>query len=116
MTARMKGWQTRTFTDMTCQHNKKTQSGRHSSLWHTARSGYHDYLMGSHPLWQVFRSAYHMGKTPYLLGGGALLAGYLWACISRPERSVSTELKTFRQREQFQRLRNLFARFTAASG
>jgi biofilm PGA synthesis N-glycosyltransferase PgaC len=108
MTARMKGWETRTFPEKTCEHHKKTQSGKHSSLKALLKSGYHDYLMGSHSLWQIFRSVYHMGKGPYILGGGALLAGYLWAVISRPQRSVSKELMKFRKREQLQRLGQIF--------
>src|SRR4030042_1692455 len=37
LTARMKGWQTRTFTEKTCVHHRKTQSGRHTSLMATFR-------------------------------------------------------------------------------
>jgi glycosyltransferase involved in cell wall biosynthesis len=69
LTARMKGWQARTFTEKTSIHHKKTQTGNHASLKALFHSGYHDYIMGSHPLWQVSRSIYHMSKKPYLLVG-----------------------------------------------
>lgn len=107
LTARMKGWQTWTFTEKTCIHHKKTQAGRHSNLKATFRSGYHDYLMGSHPVWHVCRSIYQMSKKPFLTGGSALLAGYLWATMTKPPRSVSRELADFRGKEQMQRLRML---------
>ena len=107
LTARMKGWQTRTFTEKTCIHHKKTQAGRHSNLKATFRSGYHDYLMGSHPVWHVCRSIYQMSKKPFLTGGSALLSGYLWAAMTKPPRSVSRDLADFRGKEQMQRLRML---------
>jgi poly-beta-1,6-N-acetyl-D-glucosamine synthase len=108
LTARMMGWQTRTFTEKSSEHHKKTQSGQYATLCATYKSGYHDYLMGNHPVWQIFRSAYQMSKKPYLLGGAALLIGYLWAILTRAERLVSQELVGFRGKEQMARLRNLF--------
>jgi glycosyltransferase involved in cell wall biosynthesis len=108
ITARMKGWQTRTFTEKICVHHRKTQSGKHSSLRRIFRSGWHDYLMGGNPLWQFFRSIYQMGKSPLVVGGCALLAGYLWAVITRAERPVPKELVKFRSKEQMLRLRRFF--------
>ena len=102
--ARMQGWETRTFTEMTCVHHKKTQDVVNKSLKDTVRSGYHDYLMGSHPAWQVSRSVYQMSKKPALLGGIALLVGYLWAMATRAERIVPQELIEFRGKEQMARL------------
>jgi hypothetical protein len=40
-----------------------------------------------------------------VIGGMALLAGYLWSMIRRIERPVSAELVAFRRREQMQRLK-----------
>jgi biofilm PGA synthesis N-glycosyltransferase PgaC len=105
LTARMKGWQTRTFTEKTCVHHKKTQYGGNSAVKATFRSGYHDYLMGSHAVWQIFRSLYQMSKKPLIVGGSALLAGYLWAMLTGAKRTVSDELKAFRGKEQMRRLK-----------
>ena len=107
LTARMKGWQTRTFTEKTCVHHRKTQSGRHISLMTTFRSGYHDYLMGGSPIWQVFRSIYQMSKKPFMIGGCVLFAGYFWAMVTRAKRPVSRELVEFRRKEQMRRLGNV---------
>ena len=110
ITARMKGWDTRTFVDKVSMHHKKTQSGKHSTLKSTFRSGYHDYLMGGHPVWQIFRSIYQMAKSPLILGGAALLCGYYWALLRRAERPVPNELVAFRRREQMLRLQRFFKR------
>ena len=108
-TARMKGWETRTFTEKTCFHHRETQGGKDTSLKRTFWSGYHDYLMGSSPAWQIFRSIYHMSKSPFLVGGGCLLAGFLWAMLKRAEKPVSKEFVAFRRKEQWERLRTLVA-------
>ncbi|WP_435547564.1 glycosyltransferase [Desulfobacterium sp. N47] len=111
MTARMKGWQTRTFTEKTCDHLKKTQAGKHSNFKALIKSGYHDYLMGSHPLWQFLRSVRHIKSEPFLIGGASLFIGYMWAMATRPQRSVSSELMEFRKKEQMLKLKELCKKF-----
>ena len=69
-----------------------------------------DYALGTHPIWEVFRTAYQMSKRPFLIGGLLLGAGYLWALLRRAERPMSPELIKFRRREQMQRLKDLFRR------
>jgi glycosyltransferase involved in cell wall biosynthesis len=108
LTARMKGWQTRSFTEKWCNHHRKMGTANHSSLMITFRGGYHDYLMGGHPVWQVFRSTYQMGRKPLVIGGLVLLAGYVWAVMTRAEKVVSADLVKFRRKEQMLRLRRFF--------
>jgi hypothetical protein len=67
--------------------------------------GVKDYALGNHPLWQLFRTAYQMTKRPAVVGGLALLAGYVWAWASRTEKSVSREMQVFVRQEQMQRLK-----------
>ena len=110
MTARMKGWQTRSFLEKTCQHHRAQGSAKHNGLAVWFKVGEKDYVLGGHPLWEVFRWVYQMTKKPFLLGGSLLFAGYLWAMLRSAERSVSNELMQFRRREQLQRLRRFFAR------
>ena len=116
LTARMKGWQTKTFTEKTCVHHKKTQAGKHSNLTATFKSGYHDYLMGGYPIWQIFRSVYQMTGKPFVIGGSALCAGYFWAMLKRAERPVSRELVEFRRKEQMSRLKNFFKNIISLQG
>ncbi len=89
VTARMKGWQTRTFTERICQHHRKMGSGNHRFVKATFKSGYHDYLMGVHPLWQTSRCAYQMSRKPYLVFGALLWLGYFWAFVMRASTPVS---------------------------
>jgi glycosyltransferase involved in cell wall biosynthesis len=108
ITARMKGWRTRTFTERICDHHRKIGSAQHGKLRSRYRDGALDYALGGHPLWEVFRTTYQMTKRPYVLGGLSLFAGYLGAAFRRERRPVSPELVAFRRREQMRRLRSMF--------
>jgi glycosyltransferase involved in cell wall biosynthesis len=112
-TARMKGWQTRTFTEMTCTHHRPmgtaSSKGRVRALF---RHGQKDWALGSHPLWQVFRSAYQVTRRPYALGGAALLAGYAAASVAGRQRSIPHDLVKFSRSEQMARLKALFRHST----
>lgn len=109
-TARLKGWQTRTFTEKTCLHLQPMGSrtgrrfGRVGVNFH---HGQRDYYLGGHPLWQAFRCAHQMTKPPRIVGGLSLLAGYTWAMLRRVDRPVSEELIRFHRAEQMARLRKV---------
>lgn len=103
-TARMKGWKTRTFPERMCLHHRPMGTASRGKLKAAYSLGKQDYSLGGHPLWQIFRSCYQMGRKPYLAGGLLLLAGYANAWIRRSPRPVSSELVRFHQREQMQRL------------
>jgi poly-beta-1,6-N-acetyl-D-glucosamine synthase len=105
LTARMTGWKTRTFTDKVCLHHRKIGSAGRGPLNAKFRTGALDYALGGHPVWELFRTAYQMTKTPYIVGGLSLLAGYVTASVRRAERPISPELVAFRRREQMQRLK-----------
>ncbi len=107
-TARLKGWETRSFTEKVYDHHRQMGTGEKSILKGRFNHGREDYFLGNHPLWQIFRVAYQMIQWPYVVGGFALLSGYLYAFASRMERPVSSELMRFHRREQLARLRQLF--------
>ena len=109
ITARMKGWITRTFTDRICLHHRKIGSAERGALRAKFRDGTLDYALGGHPVWELFRTAYQMTREPYVIGGLTLLTGYVSAGIRRLERPVSDELVEFRRREQMQRLKKFLA-------
>jgi biofilm PGA synthesis N-glycosyltransferase PgaC len=105
ITARMKGWKTRTFTEKICLHHRKIGTAERGALAAKYRVGALDYALGGHPVWEMFRTVYQMSKKPYIIGGLMLLVGYVISSIRRAERPVSKELIEFRRREQMVRLR-----------
>jgi glycosyltransferase involved in cell wall biosynthesis len=117
-TARMKGWQTRTFTEKVCFHHRKLGVGSGSPgklpMWfHYGRKAY---LVGGHPLWECSRGLFRMWEKPFVLGGLWFIAGYVWASLHRSERTVSHELMRFHRAEQMARLRQIFGRLAGNRG
>jgi glycosyltransferase involved in cell wall biosynthesis len=111
-TARMKGWETRTFTEKICFHHRKLGVGSESSgklrmRFHYGRKAY---LVGGHPLWECLRGLFQMRQRPFVLGGLWFIAGYVWSALGRSDRVVSAELMRFHRTEQMARLRRVFAR------
>jgi glycosyltransferase involved in cell wall biosynthesis len=110
-TARMKGWATRSFVEKRFFHYRAMGTAAASSRWHSVlKYGRKDYLLGNHPLWQLFRVLYQMTRRPYLVKGALLFAGYSWALLTRVERPISAELLRFNRREQLERLRSLLGK------
>ena len=109
-TARMRGWQTRTFVEKTCFHHRKMGTASRGRLMARFQHGQEDYYVGGHLLWQVLRSTFQMQEKPFVLGGLFLILGYFWAMANRTPRPVSPELIAFRRAEQMTRLRKIILR------
>jgi glycosyltransferase involved in cell wall biosynthesis len=105
VSARMKGWKTRTFTDKVCLHHRGMGTAQQGALKATFRQGSKDYSLGNHPLWELFRTLYQTKNSPLLVGGLALGAGYFWSMARKAEVSVSSDVVAFTRREQMQRLK-----------
>jgi glycosyltransferase involved in cell wall biosynthesis len=108
LTARMKGWQTRTFTDRVCMHHRKMGTALQGGLKARFKLGAKDYSVGNHPVWQLSRMFYQMTQQPVVVGGLAVGLGYAWSMVRGVEIPVSPELVAFVRREQMQRLKKVF--------
>jgi hypothetical protein len=62
-TARMKGWQTRTFPGQVCIHRRKMGTAKQNRLMVTFRGG-RGVHVGAAPVWEFLRSFYQMSKKP----------------------------------------------------
>ena len=111
LTARFMGWQTQSFLGKSYNHHRKMGTAVRNGLALKFHDGRGEYLLGVHPLWEIGRAAYHLRKSPYLLGGTCLLLGYFWAMFSRQPRSAPKEIIQFRHKEQLARLRLIARRF-----
>lgn len=107
-TARMKGWETHTFTEKVCLHHRKlgVGSGANGKLQTRFHYGRKAYSVGGHPLWEFSRGIFQMREKPFMLGGLWFLAGYFGAALSRGKRVVSRELMQFHRNEQMARLKS----------
>lgn len=107
--SRMKGWKTRTYTELFYLHHREEGRAQHGRLRANLNDGSKDYAVGTHPLWMLFRVTYQMGKKPYIVGALALACGYVKSYVTRPERPASPELVKFNRREQMRRLKKILA-------
>lgn len=104
MTARMKGWKARSFSEKRYHHHRTLGTAERGHLRALFSYGEKDYYLGGSPVWQLFRVAYRLTKKPRITGGCALLLGYCWAALRRTKRAVSPELMRFHRREQMKKL------------
>lgn len=107
LSARMWGWETRTFLEKTSKHHRKQGSATKSGLAIVLNQGKKDYLLGADPLWQLIRAVYRLGKRPYVVGGLFLFLGYLWPAVLRKQKTAPKEVVIFRRKDQRARLRAL---------
>jgi glycosyltransferase involved in cell wall biosynthesis len=106
-TARMRGWETRTFLEKVCFHHRKIGTGNHSPLVARFHYGRKAYYVGGHPVWETLRGIFQIKEPPLMIGGIYFIAGYWWSCVTRAHRPVSIQLMAFHRAEQVARLRSL---------
>jgi hypothetical protein len=110
LSARAKGWETRTFLEKSFIHHRVQGAALHAGLREKIHIGRKDYLLGNHPAWELFRSVYQMQRKPYVVGGMLIFASYVWNLIRGVERSIPPELMALRRSEQMVRLKTTFRR------
>jgi glycosyltransferase involved in cell wall biosynthesis len=107
MTARMKGWNVRSFPAKRFHHHRPAGTAERGRLSAFFASGQKDYYLGGSPVWQLCRVGYRMTKQPVVGGGLALLLGYCWAALQRMERPITPELLRFHRRDQMKKLKSI---------
>lgn len=110
VSARMHGWETRTFTEKVCAHHRPMGTAIQGVMRAKFKLGEKDYSVGNHPLWQLSRSIYQMTQAPFVVGGFMLGAGYLSCYLQRRKMAVPEKLVSFVRQEQMQRLKKVFLR------
>ena len=115
LSARLHGWQTRTFTENVCLHHRQMGTAMQGALEAKFKTGMKDYTVGNHPLWELVRMIYQMKNSPFVIGGLALGLGYAWSLIRRVEVPLSPDLVAFVRREQLNRLKKFFSRNSQAT-
>jgi poly-beta-1,6-N-acetyl-D-glucosamine synthase len=116
LSARAKGWETRTFVEERFAHHRIQGGALHSGLRGRSYAGRKDYLIGNHPLWEIFRSAYQMTRKPYFIGGLMVLVSYFWTSLRGVERTMPEELMTIRRNDQMKRLKAVLRRRFSLAG
>ena len=87
VSARMKGWKTRTFTETVSMHHRTMGTAQSGGLKAKFKHGAKDYSVGNHPSLGIVSSGLS-NETASLtaFGGVALASGYYWSMIRRVNR------------------------------
>ena len=97
--ARMRGWEIEAFPALKIFHHRHTGEGD-NLLRYRLRQGRMDYAFGSDPLFELLKCSERLADRPFLTGGVARFAGFLWSWISREQRPVSPEFVAYLRKEQ----------------
>ncbi|OGC02729.1 hypothetical protein A2V82_09395 [candidate division KSB1 bacterium RBG_16_48_16] len=106
--ARMYGWQVQSFEEFIVYHHKCTGSMMGSFFQSFFKQGQREYLIGYHPLFEIFRRILHLAEKPYVLGSLIMLLGYFRAYFSRHKPLVDQNVIQFLKEEQLGRLKAIF--------
>ena len=110
ITARYHGWKTRSYSDLPVVHHRELGTVGRSVYKARFKSGETEYIVGFGFAYHFLRTLSRIFERPYVIGSVLVLAGYVWALISRQTRVVPAELVRFIRREQATRLASRLGR------
>lgn len=104
ISARMNGWETRTFDELKVRHYRVTGKHRGSILKHRFQGGKIEYLFGYSYIYHLIRNLKTVFDKPLFIGYLATLSGFLWLLIKMEPKLVDENFKKFVRKEQRERI------------
>jgi len=101
--AQMTGWETKSFEELKFIHYRKTGS-KDGLIKGYFRHGHGAFLIGYHPLFMLLRGVYRMIHKPYIIGGLAMIWGYVSSYLRRMKQIDDPELIQYLRRQQINKL------------
>jgi glycosyltransferase involved in cell wall biosynthesis len=100
--ARMLGWQVGSSDDPELRFiHLRPMGASHRGMWTgRARHGYGQYFMGTGLIYMAASALFRMTRRPYIIGGAAIMWGYVWSMIHRKERYGDRAFRKFLRRYQ----------------
>ncbi len=108
VTARMKGWETKTFPALIIKHHRKVSSAKNNSLQIAFREGLTDYHLGFHPLWHLLRSYSRLWSDPIFIGSIIRTVSFFNCYLTRKKRLVNTMFVEYIRHEERQKFLGYF--------
>lgn len=105
VTARMKGWETKTFTDVLVKHHRKMSSANNTNYTIALREGRTDYHLGYHPIWHILRSFERIVTAPIILGSILRTFSFAKCYWVKEKRIVDAEFINFIRKEELKKIR-----------
>lgn len=104
--ARMKGWQTRSFSKYKVIHHRPVGTGDGKSILRAKfGQGLTEYAVATHPLFMLAKSFHRtLVEQPRFIAALSRLAGFLYGYWLKEERKIPPEAIRFVRKEQIRRL------------
>jgi poly-beta-1,6-N-acetyl-D-glucosamine synthase len=107
ISARMHGYKTATFADLTVEHLKPRNASEGNPVRRKWQMGLRDYALGNHPLFETMKCVGRWSESPLFLGAAARFIGYCWGGVVRRGRVLPREIVAYSRREQVARLKSV---------
>ena len=104
LSARMNGWKTKTFDELTVYHHRPEGTHRGSKLKHCYEGGQIEYLFGYSYIYHIIRNLPRIFNKPFFMEYIATLAGYHCLLFKRKTRFVKQDFIHFVRIEQKKRI------------
>ncbi len=98
--ARMKGWKVRCFPEIRALHHGQPGNSVKEKVPICFQMGQADYVAGNYAPFILGRCVLRSFHKPVLFAGLSMLAGYLWAGLSRKERRMPRDVLAYMRRDQ----------------
>lgn len=106
--AQMQGWKTQSFREVRFIHWRPMASSTGWWLRGKYREGYIAWYLGYLPLFALARGVRQLHERPYIVGGLALIAGFVVSGLRGLPQYPEKRCREFLQQRQLRRLRNIF--------
>lgn len=103
VTARMKGWETKSYPDYKLLHHR-VMGSRFGVLKGNMRHGHADYITGYHPVYFLAKTFYRLFSRPFITGSIASFLGFSRNYFFHGKRVVNREFIRFYRNEQLGKL------------
>jgi glycosyltransferase involved in cell wall biosynthesis len=112
VSARMKGFRTRTFPDLLVEHLKPRNAVFGHPLNRKWQMGVRDYVLGTGTLFEMLKCFSRIRERPYFFGSMARFGGFAWSGLTRRPKMLPEDIRLRIRQEQAMRVQSLFTRHT----
>lgn len=104
ISARMKGWEVRSFDDLIVYHHRKTSTAE-NRIRNLFKQGRMDNTVGYITLYEIIRCARRSFENPIIISSVVRLAGYFYSKLAKDFSPVPSSIIDYSKREQLKMLK-----------
>lgn len=110
-TAKMKGWDVKTFSSLIAYHQGSIGHKNMNLFLYKYKKGQREYSIGSHPLFIVFKYSFRLFEHPLFLGSIAIFCGYYFSLFTKKPILTNPSFVKYLRHSQLLKLKHSFFLF-----